>query len=243
MQGNSEVGCSPAPGGTQVCTATDPNGTQQINVSDITLTASIFNLNSFYPTFETFTTPGGANNSTIILTDGDNDKDMWIINDTGTHGPFTTSVETQTDAKQNETIRSIDQTQPSGNMTLTCLPGPVSTYTCTASDENGIKEINVWNSTTGLKHVDVYNLNISTTSTTFSIKRTSVDLYYFLITDNNGIKETFLLNESGIYGSWVVTTTATPTPTVPGFSFLATFASLIALVLIKRINKNKENGK
>ncbi len=31
----------------------------------------------------------------------------------------------------------------------------------------------------------------------------------------------------------------TPTPIVPGFSFLATFVSLIALVLIKRINKNK----
>lgn len=237
MQGNSEVSCGEGPSGTKTCTAADPDGTQQINVNNITLTASIFNLNSFYPTFETFTIPGGTNNSTIILTDGDNDLDLWIVNGTGIFGPYTTSAQTQTDAKQNETIISIDRTQPSGNTALTCSPGPVSTYTCTASDENGIKEINVWNSTTGLKQVDVYNLNISTTFTTFSIKKTSVDLYYFLITDNNGIKETLLLNESGIYGSWVVTTTATPTPTVPGFSFLVVFASLSILVLVKRMKR------
>ncbi len=89
---NSVVGCTGGPGGTRSCTASDPNGTDRITVWDKNTSKKVVqikNQHGFSPTFLTFSIPA-TGDYIIALRDQEKppEKDFWIVNSTGTHGPM-----------------------------------------------------------------------------------------------------------------------------------------------------------
>ena len=92
MTGNSTVGCGVIIIDVRNCVATDPNGIDKITVWDSTTgkkVVEVKNKDGFSPTSMVFTIPG-TGNFTIALKDEEHppDKDFWIVNSTGVHGPM-----------------------------------------------------------------------------------------------------------------------------------------------------------